>query len=168
MNIIIRHARDKRGKYAHDERLTESAKEDIAQFTEKMVTEFGFPDLIYYSPFMRTRETTKYILRKLKELKQEKYVKIKCEPKLGRFFTHVERQEPDISDSTMRRKPIINDKKKEFHTRIKKFLRKVQYKSKKHNLNIWNITHTLVLLHIAELESIERDSHVEYLDFVKV
>ena len=170
--IFIRHARDKRGKYAHDERLTESAKEEIAQFTEKMVAEFGFPDLIYYSPFMRTRETTKYILRKLKELKQEnekeKYVKIKCEPKLGRFFTNFERQDPDISGSTMRRKPIINDKKKEFHARIKKHLRKVQYKSKNHNLNIWNITHTLVLLHVAELESIERNPHVEYLDFVKI
>ena len=166
-SIYIRHGRDKRGKYAHDERLTESAKEDIALFTEKMVLQFGFPDLIYYSPFMRTRETTKYILRKLKELKQEN-VKIKCEPKLGRFFTSYERRDPDISDSTMRRKPIINDKKKEFHSRIKKFLRKVQYKSKKHNLNIWNITHTLVLLHVAELASIERNPHVEYLDFVKV
>ena len=170
--LFVRHGQDKRGKYAHDERLTEDAKEDIAQFTEKMVLHFGFPDLIYYSPFMRTRETTKYILRKLKELKQEnekeKYVKIKCEPKLGRFFTSYERREPDISDSTMRRNPIINDNKKQFHDRIKKILRKVQYKSKKHNLNIWNITHTLVLLHVAELNSIERNPHVEYLDFVKV
>ena len=172
MNIIIRHARDKRCKYAHDERLTESAKEEIAQFTEKMVLQFGFPDLIYYSPFTRTRETTKYILRKLKELKDnnetDKFVKIKCEPKLGRFFSGRERSNPEISESTMRRKPIINDKKKEFHARIKKFLRKVQYKSKKHNLNIWNITHTLVLLHVAELASIERNPHVEYLDFVKI
>ena len=168
MILVIRHAKDKRGKYAHDERLTESAKEDIGLFTEKMVQEFGFPDLIYYSPFVRTIQTTKYILRKLKELQNDNCVKIKCEPKLGRFFTSYERQEPDISDSTRKRKAIINESKKEFHIRIRKHLRKVQHKSKNDNLNIWNITHTLVLLHVAELSSIERNPHVEYLDFVKI
>ena len=169
MNLIIRHARDKRGQYAHDERLTESAKEDIALFTEKMVTEFGFPDLIYYSPFWRARQTTKYILRKLNELKEDdKYVKIKCEPRLGRFFTSRERNSPEIHSSTMKRNPIINDNKGQFHRRIEKHLRKVKRKSENLNINIWNITHTLVLLHVAELSSIERDPHVEYLDFVKV
>ena len=170
MNLIIRHGKDKKGKYDHDERLTEDAKEDIAIFTEKMVLEFGFPDIIYYSPFMRARETTKYILRKLKELRDndEKFVKIKCEAKLGRFFTFTERQNPDVHRSTLKRNPILDETKREFHARIKKHLKKVQYKSKNHNLNIWNITHTLVLLHVAELLAIDRPSHVEYLDFVKV
>lgn len=169
INLFIRHGKDKKGKYDHDERLTEGAKEDIAIFTEKMVLEFGFPDIIYYSPYWRTRQTTKYILRKLNELKEnDKYVKIKCEPRLGRFFTGRERENPDVHRSTLKRNPILNETKREFHKRIEKHLKKVQYKSKNHNLNIWNITHTLVLLHAAELLSDERNPHVEYLDFVKV
>jgi broad specificity phosphatase PhoE len=167
MNILVRHARDKKGKYAHDERLSSDAKEDIEKFTEKMVEEYGFPDLIYYSPMLRTRSTTKYILKILKKIKPDIYVKIKCEPNLGRFFTSRERKKPDLHSSTMRRNAIIDNSKKEFHSRIKKHLRKVQYKSEKLNINIWNITHTLVLLHVAQTLNIDRNPHVEYLDFVK-
>lgn len=190
MNLIIRHGKDKKGKYSHDERLTASAKEDIYQFTEKMVQEFGFPDLIYYSPMLRTRQTTKYILRKLKELKEveeqaqeqrqgreqrqeerqgeNNFVKIKCEPKLGRYFNTKERRDPDVHESSMRRGVIIEDNKQQFHSRIKKHLRKVINKAKKSNIKIWNITHTLVLLHVAEILSIDHNPHVEYLDYVKL
>ena len=35
--------------------------------------------------------------------------------------------------------------------------------NKEHEI-IWNITHSLVLLHVAKVKRIERDKRVEYLD----
>jgi hypothetical protein len=90
--------------------------------------------------------------------------RIKCDPKLGRFFTQAERRDPDIHSSTMRRNPILDETKSEFHYRVRKHLKKMKKKSG----NIWNITHTLVLLQVAKNINLERDPHVEYLDYVKV
>lgn len=162
--IYIRHAKDKKDRCEHDERLTEEAKEDVKEFTKKLIEENGFPDIIYYSPYYRTRQTTKYMLKQIKRMDESKKVKISIEPKLGRFFTSKERKNPDIHESTQRRNPIIHEDKKGFHARIKKHLKSVSKKGQ--DKVIWNVTHTLVLLRVASLLNIERDPHVEYLDVV--
>lgn len=162
--IFIRHAKDKKGSCEHDEKLTEEAKEDIKEFTKKLIDENGFPDIIYYSPFMRTRQTCKYMLRQIKEMDAERKVKIGIEPKLGRFFTSKERRSPDIYESTERRNPIIHEDKKRFHRRVKKHLKYVCKKGE--DKIIWNVTHTLVLLRVAEERGIDRNPHVSYLDTV--
>lgn len=162
--IYIRHAKDKKDRCEHDEKLTEEGKEDVKRFTKKLIDENGFPDVIYYSPFMRTRQTVKYMLRQIKHMDENRKVKISIEPKLGRFFTAKERKNPDIHESTERRNPIIHEDKKSFHSRIKKHLKRVSKKGE--DQVIWNVTHTLVLLRVAEYLDIERDPHVEYLDTV--
>ena len=157
--IYIRHGKDKKSSHAHDEKLTKSSKVEIEEFTEKLVEQYGKPDIIYYSPFYRTYKTAKYMKQKLNELE----IEMKVEPYLGRYFTKKQRKNPEVRKSTYKHGAIIKEKWEQFHDRIELQMNTVLESNYK---VVWNITHSLVLLHIAKLNNIERDHHVEYLDVV--
>ena len=167
MIIYFRHGKDKNVGYKHDERITKEGKIEIENFAVKMVEEYGLPDIICYSPLYRTRQTAKYIIRKIEEIKDDVNIKLLLDPRLGRFFTGKERDNPDIHRSTYEKGPIIYESKNGFKKRVKKQL---QFCKKRRNEGkiIWNITHSLVILRVAELENIDRNSHVEYLDTVVI
>jgi len=164
MIIYIRHGKDENSGYKHDERLTREGKEEVKDFVEKMVKKYGFPHIIYYSPFYRTRQTTKYMLKKINEMNRDIKIKIQLEPKLGRFFTSKERSNPDVHPSTLEKEAIIDKSSKYFKKRVKKQLYSCKKKSEEGKI-IWNITHSLVILRVAKYENIERNPHVEYLDY---
>ena len=163
--IYIRHGKDRRGSHKHDEKLTKEGKEEVERFTEKLVKEYGIPDIIYYSPFHRTRHTAKYMLRKIIEIRTDnKKVKMKMDINLGRFFTKSQKDNPDVRDSTHRKGIIVNEKWEEFKDRVEFQMNNIVNENK----NIWNITHSLVILQVAKLNNIERDKHVNYLDIVVI
>lgn len=163
--IYIRHGKDQKGRHEHDEKLTKEGKKEILKFTEEMIEKYGIPDIIYYSPFHRTSHTAKYMLKKIKKIKDKqginKKVSLKVEPRLGRFFTGKERKNPDIRESTQYKGAIINEEWEEFQERVNKHFK--SFEKSKYN-NIWNITHSLVILQVARLKNIERNPRVEYLD----
>jgi len=82
--IYIRHGKDRKGSHKHDEKLTKEGKKEVEIFTEKLVREYGIPDIIYYSPFHRTRHTAKYMLRKIIEMRKKLY-EIKVRKGGGRY-----------------------------------------------------------------------------------
>jgi len=162
--IYIRHGKDKKDGYEHDESLTKQGKYETIDFTEKLVEEHGLPDIIYYSPFYRARQTRKAMMKSIRKYKKEnninKEVELILEPRIGRFFTRRQSKYPDIRNSTLKKGAIIEERSEEFKKRVEEQLNEIR-KSKK---VIWNITHSLVILHVARLSKIERNSHVEYLD----
>ena len=67
---------------------------------------------------------------------------------------------PDVRSSTLHKGCIIEERNVEFKERVKEQFYEIRNEDKV----IWNITHSLVLLHVARLSNIERDPHVDYLD----
>jgi len=166
--IYIRHGKDRKGNHKHDEKLTKEGKREVEAFTEKLVEEYGIPDIIYYSPFHRTRHTAKYMLKKIINIREDdtKTVKLKMDVKLGRFFTKSQKKRPDVRDSTYRKGIIIEERWEEFKDRVESQLDTILKENK--DKNVWNVTHSLVLLQVARLKNIERDHYVEYLDTVVI
>ena len=162
--IYIRHGKDKESHYKHDEKLSEEGKKEILKFTEKLVKEYGIPDIIYYSPFRRTQQTTKYMIKKLKEITDKKVI-YKTDTSLGRFFTRTQRRNPSVRKSTFSKGVIIDERYEEFKERVEEQMENVLSKNYK---IIWNITHSLILLHVAKLQKIEIDKRVNYLDKIVI
>ncbi len=161
MIIFIRHGQDMKKDHSHDEVLIDSAKTHIETFTESLVEENGLPDIIYCSPFYRTRQTAKYMKRKIRELYGVE-VRIKIERSLGRFFSETEQESPDIHDSTHRQNPIIHETRKDFKKRVYKFHKYLS--ERKSDKNVWNITHSLVLIRIIKHYNLDRSKYIQYLD----
>lgn len=165
--IYIRHGSDERQNHKYDEELTREGKEEAKKIAKKLIEEYGLPDVIYYSPFYRTRQTRKAMMHTIK-----KYVKdeselpvLKLEPRLGRFFTKKQSKNPDIRNSTSQKGAIIYETWNEFETRVTQQYEEIKQTK---DIIIWNITHTLVLLQISFLSQIERNKHVNYLDYCVV
>ena len=100
------------------------------------------------------------MIKKIKSLTNKK-VEIRVDVKLGRFFTRNQRYNPSVRDSTYRKGVIIEERYNEFQDRVKEQMKDVlnsQYE------NIWNITHSLVILHVAKLQNIDRNKNIQYLD----
>lgn len=167
--IYIRHGKDERARHKYDEVLTEEGKIKSRELARKLLDLYGVPDIIYYSPYYRTRQTRKEMVKEIIRYKQEKgidkRVEIVLEPRLGRFFTKRQSYDPDISRKTMKKGAIINERPEEFKDRVREQLE--DRKNEDYNL-IWNITHTLVLLRTAEFSQISRSSHVEYSDYLVI
>lgn len=165
--IYIRHGKDEKIKHVHDEILTEEGKAEARILAEKLLNEHGVPDIIYYSPFYRTRQTRHQMVKIIQQFKKkngiDKSVRLEVEPRLGRFFTTKEKYNPDVSKKTLEKGAITDESHKEFKKRVKKQLNFVLKNCE--NLIVWNITHTLVLLKVAKLVQIERFSYVNYLNY---
>jgi len=162
--LYIRHGKDKESKYKHDEKLSTEGKEEILDFTQELVTKYGIPDVIYYSPFRRTQQTAKYMLKKLNEITDKKIL-YKSDVNLGRFFTRTQRHKPSVRKSTFKKGVLISERYEEFKERVAEH---VEMMKTSEYQNIWNITHSLVILQVAKLENIQRNKRVEYLDVTEI
>lgn len=160
--LYIRHGEDKKSKYKYDEKLTEEGIEEIKKLTLELIEKYGIPDIIFYSPFFRTWKTKKIMIRTIMEAKKVK-VESEIEPRIGRFFTKKQSQNPDIHPNTLNKNPIIYERFSEFHERVDLQFDEIQKEEK----NIWNITHSLVILRLAKRFNIERSKYVKYLDYIE-
>ena len=168
MIIFIRHGKDKKSTHKHDEKLRKSSKKKAYHLAKKLIVEHGYPDIIYYSPYIRTRQTLKSMMKAIKKHRKQNNIERKpikvVEPKIGRFFTRKERKNPDVRLSTLNKGVIISETKEEFRNRVLSHLDKVVTQSKeKKDLKIWNITHTLILVNVARKMDIKLPDHLSYL-----
>lgn len=176
--VYLRHGEDEKSSYKYDQKLTETGKKQAIQLAKKLIKKHGIPDIIYYSPYVRTRQTLKYMMKAIKKYREKENDKgkekgkrpsLEVEPRLGRFFTKSERKNPDVRESTLEKGAIIKEDKEEFRYRIKEQLEEVLLSHQENNEPvIWNITHTLVLLRVAEFTNKYLPEHLEFLQTVTI
>ena len=85
--IYIRHGEDMRDGYKYDERLTKYGKKAVKKLNIELIDEHGFPDVIHYSPYYRTRQTKRIMLKVINEILNEELPSTNCDFRLSRFFT---------------------------------------------------------------------------------
>ena len=165
--IYIRHGPDEHSGHKYDEQLTKEGKREAKELAFDLLERYGVPDVIYYSPFYRTRQTRKAMISSIKKYKKshgiDKNVELIIDPRLGRYFSRSQQRNPDIKSITINKGAIIEETKHEFKERVRSQMEEVLNNE---YANIWNITHTLVLLKVAKFQNISRDKYVRYLDTV--
>ena len=160
--IYIRHGEDTRKRYKYDEVLTDQGKENVVELTKKLVEEHGLPDIIYYSPYYRTRQTKRIMVKTIKEIYSEK-IETVCDHRLSRFFTKGQSRNPDIKKETQKRGAPIYETFKEFKERVNEQFTEIEEGDER---VIWCVTHTLILDHIIRIKKLDHDYHIPYLDTV--
>lgn len=164
--IYIRHGNDTVEHHAHDEILTDDGKRGAEQLAEKLLLEYGTPDIIFYSPFYRTRQTLAKMLKIIKYNKNKK-VKTICDNRLSRYFTSKEKRHPDIRDDTAELGAPTDETWKEFKKRVKSQIKDMKKKRDRYRV-IWCITHTLVLDYLIKKKTPEHGYKISYLDTIVI
>ena len=161
--IYLRHGEDTRSNYKYDEKLTPEGKVGAKKLAKELIDKYGIPDAIYCSPFYRTRQTRRQMLKVISKI-TNKRIKNVTDPRLGRYFTTSQERNPDIRRDTWKKKAEIHESWDDFKRRVKKQLREMERKNK--YKVIWCIGHTLIIKHVARFKRIKRSSHIKYLDTV--
>ena len=159
--IYIRHGEDTRSGYKYDEKLTKKGKKGARRLSRKLIDKYGVPDAIYYSPFHRTRQTKRIMVKEIKKITDRWVEVLECDPRLSRYFTRKQKEDPDIRNDTMRRDPPIYETWDEFHHRIKEQFKELVASDYK---IIWCITHTLVLDYIVKYRNLAHEYRIPYFD----
>lgn len=164
--IYLRHGDDEVTDYVHDESLTHKGKKKTKKLAKKLIEEHGVPDIIYFSPFYRTRQTKKIMLKVISKYIGKEYKKIArvCDYRLSRFFTSRESENPSVRDATIRRKAPLDETKEEFNERLANQLNYIQRKHK--GQLVWCVTHTLVIKYVIKEKNVEHGDHIPYLETI--
>ena len=164
--IYIRHGEDKSRnyKYKYDPKLTRRGKDDAKELTEKLLKQYGVPDVIYFSPYARTRQTLKHMLRIVSKHSDKKIKKI-VDHRLSRFFTRKQKRNPDIREKTRYLGAPIYETWDDFKDRVADQLEDMEEEIKSNNV-IWCVGHTLIIKLVAKYRNIDKDKYITYLDTV--
>ncbi len=158
MVVYIRHANDNdhHTKYKHDPHITKEGIHNAKKMVHNLISKYGRPTEIYFSPFRRCIDTMRVMMHVLKKEK----IRLVCDVSLSRYFTKSDKKDPKVSKKTLQYKVPIYESKKEFHKRVE---RHVSEMSKKSN-NIWCITHALVYKNIAKNLNVQTNPRIEFLE----
>lgn len=168
MLIYIRHSEENDSDPTHelDPKLTEKGK-SLAQEKGKYLTKkYGCPDIIYCSPFRRTRQTLKYMLRHVSS-KEFKNIKIIYDTNSSRFFHRDERSSPDIARSTLKYKIPIYEDRQDFKQRVENLTTKLNKLVKSEQV-VWCITHTTVYKKLATIYDVDIPQYVPFMHHFKI
>ena len=163
--IYLRHGEDRPSKHLYDEKLTEEGKAAAQLLAKELIETYGVPDAIYCSPFYRTRQTRKEMLKTIGTITDKKIVKV-SDPRLSRYFTSYQAENPDIRSDTWKHNVPIYESWHQFKKRVKKQLKHMEQKEEYQV--IWCIGHTLIVKYIARFREIERSDYIDYLDKVVI
>ena len=161
--IYLRHGKDMKSGYKYDEKLTPEGKDKARNVAEDLIGKYGLPDAIYCSPFYRTRQTRRQMLKVISTYTNEKIVII-TDPRLSRFFTKQQTKNPDIRKDTMKKRVPIYERWEQFKRRVKSQLNEMEKKDE-YDV-IWCIGHTLIIKEVIKLKNINRSKNIKYLDTV--
>lgn len=147
MLIYIRHSKDRyNDRHPYDGYITSGGKRIAKEKAQSLARRYGIPDVIFCSPFRRTRGTLKSMLKQL----VKKYgrssiddIKIIYHPSLSRYFTSKERLNPLLAESTEAHGVPIGETKEELYDRVRTLSRKLDRKFSKSDEICWVITHTV-------------------------
>lgn len=168
MIIYIRHANDESDSdEKHDPELTSDAKEEIRAKVAKLVSRYGIPLSIEYSPFLRTRQTAEIMLDELRtrHLSSSHEVEMIVNSDLSRYFTESEKKQPSVHDSTKDWRIPIYEQKEQFESRVTRHVAETIRNEKIYSTKRvhWVITHTLVIKRVAKIHRQEIDDHLPFL-----
>lgn len=170
MIVYIRHANDKEHnpQYLHDTHITDSGKKDARKATAKLVKKYGFPDKIYYSPFLRCKETLEAMISELRFIQTgvNKKCCVKCykgveliiDNDLSRCFNY-DKNKPSVSPKTLKNHVPIKETDVDLHSRIDNHIKNVD-----RTKNVWCLTHAIIYKKIAKKLNIVTPDKIEFLD----
>lgn len=168
MLIYIRHSEDDDTDptYQHDPHLTDRGKKLARHQGKKLIRKYGLPDIIFYSPFRRTRETLNYMLY---DLSNKDYDKIEtvCELDASRYFSKRDKLNPDVAKSTLSKDIPIYENMSDFSSRINSLSKKLS-KLHRRNYVIWCITHTTVYKQLADIYHLDLPNHIPYMHYFAI
>ena len=168
MLIYIRHGHDRSSDYRHDQILTGRGKRAARARAEQLISDYGVPDIIYYSPFQRTRATQKQMLKAVERYKTEHGIiqptQTVAEPRLGRYFNRRERAAPEVHPKTRKQGGLDHEDRQMFKNRVHEHFNEHRGTDR----IVWCITHSLVIIRVAKLTGSPYPRHIEYLDYLLV
>ena len=169
IKIYVRHA-EKRymngfsKKYKFDPPIMESSIDDILKLGERLIKEYGKPDVILCSPYKRTRETAYFLKSCI-----EGPIDIYCDVTLSEYLGNHKECEMDVCPETLVHKPPHPEKFGEFCNRVRKHCNKIsQLKCKSKNPVVWIITHGIVIKQVYYLHGIKKKQQINNLDGVVI
>ncbi len=166
--IYLRHGKDMKSGYKYDQKLTPEGKDKSRSMAKTLIEKYGVPDAIYCSPFYRTRQTRRQMLKVISKFNSnnntDKKIKNITDPRLSRFFTKRQTKNPDIRRDTRRKKAPIYERWNQFKRRVKSQVEDMEKKDK-YDV-IWCIGHTLIIKEVAKIKNIDRPRHIDYLDTI--
>lgn len=181
MIIYLRHADDNQhhSKHKHDNHISKKGKLDAKEIVYKLIEQYGYPNKIYYSPFLRCRETVTIMMNELLNVRtgynndfclkctpENEYIHIVeliCDLTLSRYFTKKDRKRPSISASTLKYGVPIYEKKEGLSKRLDLHIESIRKVDS--NSIIWCITHAVTYKKIAEKLNIKTPDHIEFLEY---
>lgn len=167
MLIFVRHSKDtSRGAHRHDGRIVKEGKKLAERSGRRLVKKYGTPDIIYCSPFQRTRETMESMI---KGGKFETRPSIILDTRLSRYFSGREKQDPSIFTSTEEYGIPINESWNEFKYRVRDFIKDLEKKDYfRKDIVVWVITHALVYKEIARKYRHKLPEKIPFMDYFRV
>lgn len=160
MLIYIRHSDDEVSDptHIHDPKLTDSGKRLAYKVGKNLIQKYGKPDLVFCSPFRRTKQTLKYMLRKT----DTEDIKFVYDIDLSRYFSNREKKNPSVDSSTLTKDIPIYESRSDFHKRTEKLADKMHaYVDRKEV--IWCITHTTVYKRMAKIYEVELPDYIPFM-----
>lgn len=186
--IYVRHGHDRESDFLFDEKLTHYGKKAARKKAKYLIKKYGIPDVILSSPYSRTRSTLRELQKVCNDFKEnqkkkglpvdDKNVRVAIDPRLGRFFTSNDRKEykqarkehkKNLRRSTTnlaKNSQLIDKNKHRFRERVEEQFRELANFTlvSPEEKVVWNITHSLVILHVARMNKKRFQSHVDFLD----
>jgi len=139
------------GYHQHDPPLKEDAKEDIYKKVNHLTQEFGFPDRIICSPFLRTRQTAEKMLERLYALNVKKAspIIVEMDMNISEYlgFQKPYYSEADVDKETLdlsKTKILLGESLKSLNFRVKEHISNLNLFEDKSEI-IWVITHGIIL-----------------------
>jgi broad specificity phosphatase PhoE len=139
------------GFHQHDPPLKEDAKEDIYKKVNSLLYEFGFPDRIICSPFLRTRQTVEIMLEQLYLLnvKKASTINVEMDMNISEYlgFQKPYFNEADVDKETLelsKIKILLGESLKSLNFRVKEHISNINLFEDKSE-TIWVITHGIIL-----------------------
>ena len=159
--IWIRHAnkmycngKAPEGYHQHDSPIQEDSLKSIFKKTDDLIENFGFPDKIYVSPFLRTRQTVEKMLEHLykSNVKKASIITIETDTDISEYlgFQKPCGMEADTTKETASifdRKIILGESFKNLNYRVKNHITRLNLTENKPE-TIWVITHGIILSNV--------------------
>lgn len=145
--IYIRHAKDDTKSAflngsVNDAPLYPTSKNSCKKLGKKLIEKYGVPKVIYTSPFLRCKETVKYMLEGNKNL-IDKNILIEPDLDISKWFPSDQKDNPQITSKTSKYDINVKESYDEFKNRIKNHY-KLKKKLAKSKDVYWCVTHAIV------------------------
>lgn len=160
MIIYMRHGDDEQSnpRYRQDPGIRKDFRRKIQKHCRRLLRKYGPPDVVYISPMTRGVET-------VQEMELPGWTKVEVLPELSRFFLKDEIDFREINPETLQRGLPLFEKSDQFKKRADMIVDWI-YRNHK-GLNVWCITHALVMKRAALYHRVELPSHQKFLEWFR-